>query len=102
MCVADVVDARGCVDAWCREITLRAGGARSRSVMWMMDGILEPASQSPVAGMVPRGDLADTNDMCYMRCVDELLSHGANTSLTNDEGLTALGVYRSKCRSNLK
>ena len=34
-----------------------------------------------------------------LTCIERLLQHGADASLTDDDGLTALGVYRMSVRS---
>ena len=55
---------------------------------------------SDKASMHDKEDNEDRGNMDDTSCVDALLSLGANKALTNRDGLTALGLYRSKCRSS--
>lgn len=51
------------------------------------------AAQAVDNGVTIHNPSSDTS------CVDALIALGANKALTNSDGLTALGLYRSKCRS---
>lgn len=60
----------------------------------------DPAGRTPlmVAAGTVRGRTGGPNTHEDVTCIDRLLQHGANVSLIDDDGLTALGVYRMSVR----